>query len=780
MHKATYLLLLGILCLFPAAFPNSIQGRVTDKNSGEPLGYLTVILKEVKNQKNMHGPHSSGGHHDTGTTTDESGSFHFTDLCAGLYEVRVQGVGFIPAVQTVEISATTGSRLDFTMEEMVFQASEVVVSANRNEVSRKLAPVVVNVLSGQMLERVNSCDLAQGLNYQSGLRVENNCQNCGFPQVRINGLEGPYSQVLIDSRPVLSALSGVYGLEQIPANMIDRIEVVRGGGSALFGSNAVGGTINVITKDPVNNSYQINSGVSQLGGKAYQTNISANVSLVSPDNKSGIALYQAFRDRQHLDLDDDGYSELGKLNARNFGFRGYIRPTSMSRLSLEYHTTQELRRGGNAFDLPPHETNICEQTDHSINGGGVTYDLFLKEYKHKISVYGSMQHIARESYYGAGMDPNAYGKTNDMTWMTGAMGVNKLDRFLVSPATFTYGVEYQSNSLHDRQLFSEEGEELHDLKQDVYIGGGFFQSEWTGNQLSLLAGVRLDKHNLIDRLIFSPRVNLLYKPSDAIQGRLTFSTGFRAPQAYDEDLHVAAVGGEKQRIILADNLTEERSYSYSGSIDLYKNIDRWQLNLLIEGFYTRLDHVFVLEAIPSDVEGVQILERRNGKGADVYGLNLDAKVAYGNLCQLQMGFTYQQSRYHEPEAWSEDETVTPVKNMLRTPDDYGYMTFTINPWKKLQLLANGTYTGKMWVPHFAGYIEQDRLERTNCFFDLNLKATYDFRLLKGVNLQVNAGMQNIFDSRQKDFDKGEYRDSKYFYGPTQPRTIFAGIKISNL
>ena len=100
---------------------------------------------------------------------------------------------------------------------------------------------------------MNSTDLAKSLSYQSGLRVENNCQNCGFPQVRINGLEGPYSQILINSRPVVSALSGVYGLEQIPVSMIDRVEVVRGGGSALFGANAVGGTINIITKDPVNN-----------------------------------------------------------------------------------------------------------------------------------------------------------------------------------------------------------------------------------------------------------------------------------------------------------------------------------------------------------------------------------------------------------------------------------------------------------------------------------------------------------------------------------------------
>ena len=136
------------------------------------------------------------------------------------------------------------------MSDESIMTDEVVVSANRNETSRKVAPVVVNVMNARLFESVNSTDLAKSLNYQSGLRVENNCQNCGFPQVRINGLEGPYSQILINSRPVVSALSGVYGLEQIPVNMIERVEVVRGGGSALFGANAVGGTINIITKRP--------------------------------------------------------------------------------------------------------------------------------------------------------------------------------------------------------------------------------------------------------------------------------------------------------------------------------------------------------------------------------------------------------------------------------------------------------------------------------------------------------------------------------------------------
>ena len=106
----------------------------------------------------------------------------------------------------------------------------------------------------KLFESTHATCLAQGLSFQPGVRVEDNCQNCGFTQVRINGLDGHYSQILMDSRPIFSALTGMYGLEQIPANMIERVEVVRRGGSALFGASAIGGTINIITKEPTRNS----------------------------------------------------------------------------------------------------------------------------------------------------------------------------------------------------------------------------------------------------------------------------------------------------------------------------------------------------------------------------------------------------------------------------------------------------------------------------------------------------------------------------------------------
>ena len=301
-------------------------------------------------------------------------------------------------------------------------------------------------------------------------------------------------------------------------------------------------------------------------------------------------------------------------------------------------------------------------------------------------------------------------------------------------------------------------------------------------QFTMLLGLRMDKHNMIDNLIFSPRVNFLYKPTDKLQARLTYSTGFRAPQAYDEDLHVTAVNGEGVQIRIADDLREERSNSFSGSVDWNFNIGHWQANLLVEGFFTDLRHVFTLTDIGQDENGHIIRERRNGHGARVYGANIDARLAHGREAQFQLGFTAQRSRYTSEVAWRDElEDGSPeltTKHMLRTPDYYGYFTFTSAPTKHFDFSLSGTYTGKMYVPHMAGYIEEDRMERTPDFFDLNLKLNYTFVLHDHIKLQFNCGVQNIFNSFQKDLDKGMFRDAGYFYGPTQPRTYFLGFKIA--
>ena len=198
--------------------------------------------------------------------------------------------------------------------------------------------------------------------------------------------------------------------------------------------------------------------------------------------------------------------------------------------------------------------------------------------------------------------------------------------------------------------------------------------------------------------------------------------------------------------------------------------------MMVEGFFTDLDDVFALKEIGFE-NGILIKERHNESGARVFGGNFETKVAWKNIFQLQFGLTAQSSKYKEARSWSDEGDVPQTRKMFRTPDFHGYFTASYNPLKQLTLAMNGTYTGKMLVEHHAGMIEQNLTVETPGFFDMGLKASYDFNLYRSFNLQLNGGIQNLFNAFQKDFDSGADRDSGYMYGPTLPRTFFLGIKL---
>ena len=227
-------------------------------------------------------------------------------------------------------------------------------------------------------------------------------------------------------------------------------------------------------------------------------------------------------------------------------------------------------------------------------------------------------------------------------------------------------------------------------------------------------------------------------------------------------------------IRLAEDLSVEKSQSVSISADLYRNWGEWQGNFLVEGFFTDLDDVFALKEIGFE-DGILIKERHNEFGARVFGGNLEGKIAYRNLFQLQLGLTAQNSKYKKARSWSDD--VEASRAMFRTPDLHGYFTASYNPTKKLTLALSGTYTGSMLIEHHAGMIDRNMTVKTSPFLDMGFKAAYDFRIYNSFNLQLNAGIQNIFNSFQKDFDSGADRDSGYMYGPTLPRCFYLGIKL---
>lgn len=738
----------------------SITGHVTDSVTGEHLSGVTVMLKGTM----------------IGTQTSGSGHYTLRNVPLGTYTVIASSIGYSTTEQEVTVRKGETTEVNLSITEDILSLEQVVVSATRNHGVRKESPTLVNVVDIRTFVSTSSPTLAEGLTFQPGVRVENDCQNCGFTQARINGLCGHYSQILIDSRPVFSALAGVYGLEQIPAAMIDRVEVVRGGGSALFGASAIGGTINIITKEAMRSSAEVNHDLTFIGmSGALDNNTNLTASMVSDDGRAGIFIFGQKRARDGYDASGDGFTELPAINSVTIGARGHLRLSPYTKLSMEYHGIKEFRRGGDRLDRPAHEALIAEQVEHTNNSGSVSLDGQSADNRQHYSVYASAQMINRNSYYGGGMDPNAYGRTRDITSVAGAQYTLNMDKLLFLPAQFTAGVEYSFDKLHDVSLGYD-----HTIDQSVHIASGYIQNEWKDSRWSLLAGVRIDKHSLIETPIFSPRINIRYSPFRDLGFRAIYATGFRAPQAFDEDLHISVVGGERTRIRMAKGLKEERSHSFSLSADWYHTFGRVKTNFMVEGFHTRLDDTFALRETGERADGgmSNVLERYNGSGARVTGCNIEGKAEIGTRFNIQAGITFQRSRYEEAEVWSTDEKVAPSLKMFRSPDSYGYMVATYRPVKALGIHLSGIYTGSMLTQHFEGSgTPVDLAVDTPRFWDMGGKITYEFDIMRACRLELHAAVKNIFDAFQRDFDQGERRDSGYMYGPSMPRSLILGTTL---
>lgn len=483
----------------------NITGHVVDSETGEHMPYYTIRLLGTS----------------IGTLTDASGHYTLRNLNPGNYTIEALCTGYKTLQKEVAIEHGRTLEINFDVTPDAFMLEQVVVTGSKSEQKRRNSPVLVSVVNNKIFDQVSACSLADGLNFQPGVRVENDCQNCGFTQVRINGLDGHYSQILIDSHPIFSSLAGVYGLEQIPANMIERVEVLRGGGSALFGASAIGGTINVITRDPVRNTAQAAHTITSVGcGSACDNNTSFNASLVSDNSKAGLYVYGQNRHRSGYDHDGDGFTELPVLTQQTAGARAFLRTGATSRLSAQYHHIGEYRRGGDRLGLPPHEALVAEQTDHSIDGGSLTFDFWTPDRSDRLDAYVSFQNTARRSYYGTGEDPDAYGRTHDITVASGVQYIHTFDRLWFMPSELTLGAEYNFDGLEDESI----GYGMH-TEQDVHIVGGYFQNEWKTERWSLLVGGRVDKHNLVDHAIFSPRANVRFNPTRDVNLRVSYSGG---------------------------------------------------------------------------------------------------------------------------------------------------------------------------------------------------------------------------------------------------------------
>lgn len=747
-----------------------------------------------------------------GTTTDATGHYRLLNLPIGEFTVRVSGMGYKSKTRKISTELKETKEIKFVVLEDIFNVDEVVVSASRNESNRAEAPVVITSLNPKLFEVTQSVNIAEGLCFSPGLRTECNCQNCGFTQLRMNGMEGPYSQILMNSRPVFSGLAGVYGLELIPANMVERLEIVRGGGSALFGGNAIAGTVNIITKEPSRNTFSIDGRTSIIGigdnegvDPANDSQLSINASVVSEDHKSGGYLYGLMRNKEPYDENGDGYSESVLLENTTFGFSLFHKPGAKSKISLDGYRLTEYRRGGNMLDYLAHETDVTEFVDHLISGANLAYDLFTAN-SGKLTIYAAAQGVQRDSYYGADKDPYAYGYTEDFTSNIGSQYVLNMEGTFLGNSATVFGIDNSNNKIWDTKLGANGDENTVITNQMVNTIGSFVQQDFKSDKLNIGFGLRLDnylvrnlEHNDGDfsNTVLAPRISALYKLTPTNRFRIGYAKGYRAPQVFNEDLHIEMVNARRVEHFNDDNLIQETSHSLSASFNTNFLWGSTFNEVLVEGFYTKLENPFADEYYQTDNDGSWAYKRTNAvDGALVNGINIEYNSNWIDKIVFQLGFTLQQSLFESAQAWGNEESSTSNK-FMRSPDSYGYTTLSYNPNHNLSTTLSINYTGSMLVPHFGldanttdprelnaiangDIITGERLEVSEEFTIVDLLVSYNFHLTEEAEIKFYAGIKNIFNQLQKEHDSGMFRDAGYIYGPCQPRTINIGVKFGNI
>ena len=672
--------------------------------------------------------------------------------------------------------------LNYNLSDSVVNLEDIVVTATKTPKRKINSPIIINVINSQVIRDVQACNLSETLSFQTGLRVETDCQTCNYTQLRINGMSGGFSQILINGRPTFSPLMGLYALEQFPSNMIEKIEIMKGGGSTLYGSSAIGGTVNIITKIPKENSSQIEFNTLSIDRQSNDYSIHGNSSIVSESRKAGVSLFVNKREREVYDNNQDGFSELPYLNNISFGANMYYMIKENQKLDVSFSSIYEYRYGGEIKERgPAHLAEQSEERTHNIFAGGIDYQINFNNFDSSLITYLAYQNTNREHYTGIIPDDGIeldvflnnppYGNSYVKTLNTGFQLNHMISPFFDGDNVLTLGVDY----LHDR-VFDEIPSYNYLVDQESKDLGIFLQSDWEINQkLSLLTGLRADFHNYVDKTIYSPRASLLYKANDNLQFRFGYGTGFRAAQALDTDLHIAFAGGGISRVSLSPDLNEEKSESLNLSVNYDKAKENWIAGFTVDLFYNQLQNAFILQPISQDEFG-EVFEKQNGQGAVIKGINLEARANFNRVIQLEGGYTIQSSRFDNTVEYIEG--ISGIKEFIRTPNNYGYAVLT-HTKGNISSTLNYVYTGSMKVPHFAGAPNQlvDEIVTTNSFSELSLKFNYNIPT-DLVSLDLYIGIKNIFNQYQSDFDIGKNRDSNYVYGPAKPRATYFGVRLN--
>ena len=681
----------------------------------------------------------------------------------------VSAVGFKAQQLPVKLLANENKRLAVELEVELSELEQVVVSGTLSEVTRANSLVPVEVYSEKFLLKNPTQSIFEAMRLVNGLRPQINCSVCQTGDIHMNGLEGAYTLVMIDGMPLVSGLSTVYGLTGIPPAMIERVEVVKGPASALYGSEAVGGLINVITKNPLNTpAFSADFFTTSWAEHNLNLSLKTHLGKWSILNGASGLWYQNPEDQNA-----DGFTDITLQKRLSLFQKWSLQRPDNKPLSIGLRYFTENRWGGELDWEKQHRGGTEIYGESIITDRYEVFGKYALPTKLPLLFTGSFNHHYQDSFYG----DMAYEATQQIGFgqLTWQQETENSEWLAGTALRYTY---YNDNTPATAIM-----------PERVWLPGVFVQNIYSpAKKHQLLSGLRADHHSE-HGVIFTPRVGYRYKASEQHQLRLNAGTGFRVVSVFTED-HAALTGARE--VVFTEALNPEQSYN----INLNYNFSNYStggtyFRFDITGWYT----YFTNQILPDyDTDPNKIFYRNLGGYANSKGISVDFALDLPIGLVAQTGVTFSDARFFEDENSAGERPYLSERFMGTWSISY--------PLRKLNLSVD--YTGSVYGPMRLPLLgEMDDRPAYSPFWSLqNIQFTYN---KPNTPWQVYGGVKNLLDytpprnsiarshdpfDRQVVFaDDGSVVpsadnpnaltfDPSYVFAPNQGRHTFVGVRFT--
>ena len=728
-YLSTYLLLILVV------LPNLALGQESPRISGRVASAEGPIV----------GAHVTVQGTVVRTISDIDGAYELPSLSPGRYVILARAVGYEMSVDTVLVEAADVSDVDFQLSRVVVQMEPITVTGTMKEAFLSESPVTVKVIPVERLQRVTTANLLESLEQVNGLYQQVDCAVCGTNNMRINGLEGANTAFLIDGMPIMGALASVYGLNGINPAIVEQVEILKGPSSTLYGSEALAGVINVITKDP---RFAPRYSLNVFGTSHRETN--ADFALASGTDRTHALVSGSVSYVDHfMDNVADGFADIPSGGrASLFGKLDYYGRTQ-KRFGLAAKVYYEDRLGG------------TELFDRSLRGSSTVYgeSIFTNRFE-LTGMYRlpfATENIQAQFSYAYHDQDSYYGETRyDAVQHIGYLNLVWSDQIgshndLLVGGTLRYD-SYDDNT--PATLFAD----------NRFIPGIFAQNELkVTDDFNLLGGVRFDHHKN-HGVIFSPRAAVKWNASNNTTFRLNAGTGFRVIHLFTED-HAAYSG--LRELIVENELRPERTKNITFNLNQALRIGANPMLVDLDLFYTHFNNRILTDYDRDPNE----IHYYNVDGHSVSrGVSLSLNQVFEHLpLTYALGITYQDV-YHIDGGFREEE--------FYSASWLGTWSASYDFGDKLLVDFTGSLTGPMRLPEYAAPFE--RATQSPWYSVHNVQATFSIKS----GFDVYGGIKNIFDYTQvspliNPTDPfGDSFDTAYVYGPMQGRRFMVGLRMT--